>query len=160
MPGLAAADGGHLEGAGLLLTPDSLVGGASAARQLVRKGRPAGWGPVVVGVVLVALATGGVAYGIWHIRQLLGWPLVYVAIAFLSLWAAGWLLRKGDALARLRSSGPFDEAALLREEQFTALGLLAVVFCVASMAAIASPLIALVRLGLVAAWIVVWTPRR
>src|SRR5260370_38334350 len=93
-----ASYGGHLEGFGLLLIPAILGWGASAARQLVRKGRPAGWGPVVVGVVLVALATGGVAYGIWHIRQLLGWPRVYVAIAFLSLWAACWLLRKGARL--------------------------------------------------------------
>jgi hypothetical protein len=151
---------GHLEWFGLLLIPAILGWGASAARQLVRKGRPAGWGPVVAGVVLLALATGGIAYGILHIRQLLGWPLVYVAMAFVSLWAAGSLLHKGDALARMRSSGPLDEAALLREEQFTALGLLAVVFCAASMAAIASPLIALLLLGLVAAWIVVWIPRR
>jgi hypothetical protein len=151
---------GHLEWFGLLLIPAVLGWGASAARQLVRKGRPAGWGPVVVGVVLVALATGGVAYGILHIRQLLGWPLVYIAIAALSLWAAGWLLRKGDPIARTRSPGPLDDAALLRGVQFTALGFLALVFCAASLAAIASLLIALTLLGLVAVWILVWIPRR
>jgi hypothetical protein len=151
---------GHLEWFGLLLIPAFLGWMASAARQLVRKGRPAGWGPVVVGIVLLALATGGVAYGILHIRQLLGWSLVYIAIAFLSLWAAGWLLRKGDGLAHMRNSGPLDEAALLRQIQFTALGLLALVFGAASLTAIASLQIASLLLGLVAAWILVWIPRR
>jgi len=151
---------GHLGWFGLLLIPAILGWVVSAARQLVRTGLPAGWGPVVAGVVLLALATGGVAYGILHIRQLLGWSLLYVAIAFLSLWAAGWLLSKGDALARIRNSGRLDDAASLREVQFTALGFLALVFCAASLAAIASLLIACLLLGLVTAWILVWIPRR
>lgn len=145
----------------LALAPVIVAWVAAGVVQFARKGRPVGMGPVVAGVILLALATAAVVYALFHVREMIGLPLVYLAIAVLSLVAMGSLLRKADARTKARTSAGVEDVHSVRPEvRLTALAIFALIVCVAALMAIAAPIISLIVLGTVAAWMLMWLPRR